>query len=788
MNVGNQLLSDQRKATLQDITLLFAFTLLVFWKLILTGQYTILWAGDTAIESYPWYQFLSWSLHHHSFPFWNPYSEAGRLFIGEPSTGAFYPLNLLISLLPLNSRGLLPAWAIEYFVVLHYFIAALLTYFLCRELRLRRPAAIISGIAFAYSGSLSFRSYAHISIFAAFVWIPGVFLVFLKALRSLTVRQQLLWANLGGLALAFILMAGHHQPFLDCSLALAVTAIVMCVSSSMSLCESGCPDRLVVLRVLFLLFVFSVMYCCVQLVPTLQYSHDVYRWVGEPAPIVGSKAVPYPTAGRMYALRPQNILMLVFPFFVGAEANPYLGAVPLCLLLFSVPELKRSRVVRLMWLLAIVFILIAFGDYTPIHGLIYHLLPGYGTAREPVRSIVIMHCCFSILAGYGLESLLLHFSREEKALRTRLAQAFSAFSALIILSVCGVYLYSTQVLGKNFPDSEALIFTSLLLLLTSAIVLTRVYGVVNIKIVNAALIILMLLDYHAVLRITIRPKRDFSITNRNLEPSQWYRPDEVVEFLAKQTEPSRAYFVGKEYSDNIGDVHHIETVNGYGASELLWFADLMAIDAQRSCSLLNVRYVVSTATLPLREILRSQESRLYEKACWFPRAWLVPVVVPKGSDAEVLSAVKDGSVDLRQVAVMRGPLDKSLSQMVWNHDAANTGPQLQVKSETQWRSPNSFSVEVQVSQPVMLVVSEMWYPGWRAAVAGARRPVWRVDYGLMGVYLEPGDQRVDFRFTPPHFYLELIVTLSAALVLGILFIEKGWRRYKTLPVSVPVSQ
>src|SRR5215471_20313831 len=98
----------------RDGLLLFAFNLIIFWKLILTGEYTILWSGDNALQAYPWYQFLATSLHQHSFPFWNTYSEAGRLFIGEPTTGAFYPFNLLLALLPLNARGMAPAWGLEY--------------------------------------------------------------------------------------------------------------------------------------------------------------------------------------------------------------------------------------------------------------------------------------------------------------------------------------------------------------------------------------------------------------------------------------------------------------------------------------------------------------------------------------------------------------------------------------------------------------------------------------------------------------------------------------------------
>jgi hypothetical protein len=326
----------------QDVLLLFGVALVNFWKIILTGEYSILWSGDNALQAYPWYQFLVNTLHQHSFPFWNPYSEAGRLFIGEPTTGAFYPFNLVLALLPLNSRGLAPAWGLEYMVVIHFFLASWFTYLLARHMGIGRFSSIVAGITFAYSGSLSLRYFGQITVFTASIWIPAAFLCYSKSLRAIGLKEQILWSNLGGLSLALGILAGHHQPILYCGLALAITALALGLSSDVSLWQCGAPfhSRTKLIPSFLLVAVFGVMYCSLQLIPSIQYAHHAYRWVGLPEPVKGMQDAPYAVAGTMYVFTPKDLLLLLFPFQGGAETNPYIGILPLFLVVFSVTTFK----------------------------------------------------------------------------------------------------------------------------------------------------------------------------------------------------------------------------------------------------------------------------------------------------------------------------------------------------------------------------------------------------------------------------------------------------------------
>lgn len=764
------------------ISLLLLFTLLVFWKIVFTRQYSVVWSGDAASEYFPRFQSLASSLHHYSFPFWNQHSEAGRLYIGESTAGPFYPLNLLVALLPLNGQGLLRDANIGYFVVFHFFLASLLTYFLARHLGLSRFSAMLSGIVFAYSGSLSLRFFAQINLFAASIWIPGVFLFFSKSLRAPRLRQQLLFANLGGLMLAFCLFAGHHQPLLYCSTAIGITALVLAFSKSLSLYDSPQvnPSQITVLRTSVLLFAFALVYSSLQLIPMLQYSHYAYRWVGSELPIIADRNTPYVLAGSLYRMAPESILNMVFPGVTSPENDPYFGILPLFLVAFSLTVVKRSRLARLLWVIAIVFFLFSFGDRSVVHGILYNLLPGYGKAREPARGLLMMHFSFSLLAGLGCDSLFSPFRKKGKVFKLRLIQGFAGFSVAVTFLILGFYLYAALVLqapwlpGRYAADTSStlspLVLACLLLLATSVLALARFYAGVRWQPLKIAVIAILILDFHALVTTEVKPKSGYG-RDGNMDAPQYYQADEVVHFLQSQPSLFRTDFLDPHYARNMGDVDNLDTVDGYGATRLQRFARMF--EAERAYDLLNVKYIVSTYNLPLRKVFENNRTKIFENLTALPRAWLVTRVDARPSLEEVISALKEPGRDFAQEALVEGSLNTELNVLASNTPGvpvthANDVSDVHFESQ----GPNRFSVRTPVSRPSLLVVSESWYPDWIAKVNGLRHQVWQVDGGLMGVYLDPGPATVEFVFRPSYLYAELALVALALAVLAATCFER----------------
>ena len=68
-------------------------TVLAFWKVIFHGEYTLLAGTDISSAYYPWFDVAAYWLKRGVFLFWDPYVYAGKLNMGEPQPGLFYPLN-----------------------------------------------------------------------------------------------------------------------------------------------------------------------------------------------------------------------------------------------------------------------------------------------------------------------------------------------------------------------------------------------------------------------------------------------------------------------------------------------------------------------------------------------------------------------------------------------------------------------------------------------------------------------------------------------------------------------
>jgi uncharacterized membrane protein YfhO len=63
-----------------------------------------------------------------------------------------------------------------------------------------------------------------------------------------------------------------------------------------------------------------------------------------------------------------------------------------------------------------------------------------------------------------------------------------------------------------------------------------------------------------------------------------------------------------------------------------------------------------------------------------------------------------------------------------------------------------------------LIVSENFYPGWRATVDGRDVTAWRADYTLIGVPLAAGAQRIELRYVSETYPTGKRVTLLALIL------------------------
>ncbi|MGD8814013.1 MAG: YfhO family protein, partial [Anaerolineales bacterium] len=88
--------------------------------------------------------------------------------------------------------------------------------------------------------------------------------------------------------------------------------------------------------------------------------------------------------------------------------------------------------------------------------------------------------------------------------------------------------------------------------------------------------------------------------------------------------------------------------------------------------------------------------------------------------------------------------------------------------------PGAIEIEVRAEQATWLVLSDTWYPGWRAFVDDGETEIHRADYLFRAVHVPAGEHLVVFRYEPLSVRIGLI--LSALGCLAVAGMVWTWRR------------
>jgi hypothetical protein len=140
-------------------------------------------------------------------------------------------------------------------------------------------------------------------------------------------------------------------------------------------------------------------------------------------------------------------------------------------------------------------------------------------------------------------------------------------------------------------------------------------------------------------------------------------------------------------------------------------------------------------------------SAIYRNLRALPRAWLVPRVVT-ADPTQVLQAIRtsvgpDGNpFDPREVALVEEAFSLDSQRPLEGASA--------VVVEA---SGSRVEVVTQSPQPAFLVLSDPYYPGWKASIDGQETKIFQTDYALRGVAVPAGGHSIVLRYRPLSFYL-----------------------------------
>jgi hypothetical protein len=478
----------------------------------------------------------------------------------------------------------------------------------------------------------------------------------------------------------------------------------------------------------------------VQLFASVEYGRLALRWIGAAGAVPATEKIPYAWFTDYYW--PQGLLGMLIPRIFGGQLGPggpmpaYVGVFPFLAALIGIWKCWNRPWVRYLTGLAVAGVGLALGPLSLLHGLAYALVPGLWIAREADRFIFLTCFALAVLAAFGVEALL---TAPAPALKRPL---------LGIILACATALAIPAVFGQ--PAIGPKVSLSILLIAASCgLLLYLARGGAGL-VAKAIVVALILFDLGAFYFPAVN-KREATAKGAN----EWDRllgMRGAVAFLKSQPGLFRVQ-VAADPRPNPGDAFEIQTLLGAGVTMVKDYAEIHS-----HADLLNARYILRPASaVEPGAIYQDTAWKVYENPAAYPRAWIV--------HEAAAGKLGEAAVDTRKVALLDAPLASQLGP---------ADPSAPEDATVTAYEASRMELSVRTGTPAMLVLSETFYPGWKATVNGRPARIYKVDGDLRGIVVPSGASRVALRYAPASILVGGILTLAtfaAGLVVAILLVR-----------------
>jgi len=739
------------------ICVLASCTLL--WPL-LTGH--ILFGGDVSDMYRAGYSFRLFGAEQFkqtgSIPQWNPYLFGGLPYIAAMHGDIFYPTAWLRWIMPVDL-------AITWGMVAHLVLAGWLTYRFARSLGLGWAASITGGVAYELTGIVASQmSPGHDGKLFVSALTPLAFWLLLAAIRD---RKQ--WAyGAFALVVAFTVLGHYHMSYF-LLLALGLWTLYLAFDPVRRATQSPWPP----IAFATLAVVVGIGIAALQVVPFLEYIK--YSPRADNGPATGW------AFATSFAFPPVEIFTLLLPQFNGVldhywGPNPlkfhteYVGVLPLVLATLAWGDRARRRLVIAFGVGAIVFLLFAWGGYSPLYRLLFNVLPMLNKIRAMGMVFFLVAFAMSMLAAIGMERVLSGgVSVKRLAIVAGCVAAFALVGAVGALQGLAEALASpehAQVVSANAAELQAGALRLFLFALLSGGVLwaaatRRARGIGA----AAAVLVVLVADLWSVDRMfyEFSPRADVL-----------FRDDAITSRLKQTHALYRVFDFGSYGQSSILMAYGIPDATGYHGFELNSYDELGGHDhgwrdllSPNLIDLLSIRYIIypDATTIPgyhrvIGPVLNAQgdSATLYERDTIPPYARVV-LTAAKVPESQQVPAIRDPRFPINAVALYDDTSSVRPDSIVQPLPASHVSA-----SVTSW-SPGRMSIALfgADARPGHLIVSENWYPDWHATVDGRPGVVHRADHSLLSVEVPAGAKQVQLWFDQPSYAKGKIISFVALL-------------------------
>jgi hypothetical protein len=733
---------------------------------------------DSKNHFYPMFRYLGAAFSEGVFPSWNPYHFAGHPTIADPQSLLFTPTMAFFAYLAPTAS----MYAFDLAVYAHLLLGGLAIGFLGLRRGFGVPAALLAAVMFMMGGSAAARL-QHTGMIFSYSFLP----VALLALEAAFARRSL-WLAFGfGIAAGLMALGRDQIAYFGC--------LILIGSAIVHAFENGRP--LAWLKQHWLsLVVMGATGAAIIVVPvllTLQFLSGSNR------PEIG-----YGLAA-MGSLPPQSFTTLLFPNVFGTLDNNvdywgpgpmtipdgswtdrsinyvFAGTLPAVLLLWHGLAGRRAlaRGARFFIAIGAVAIIYALGRYTPVFEILFDHVPGVNLYRRPADATFIINFAFAMLSGFLLD----RFCREgSPRLGGRGLLSLLPPALAIVLTISALVLSFGFCLKSDrsvYALREILIGTAiaavgLALMVRATTARARIVAAIAVAAITSGELALR----HAASAVDAEPASYYSAYGPQ-SPTELAGLAALKRAIAERREEGarpRVEILGLAHGwQNVSMIEGIEDTVGYNALRIADYEQLTgagenAVDLHlrefpgtfrgwrsRLANLLGLEFLVldrPIEELPkefprldgVTEIFAGPKMHIYHLGNAAPRAYMAYRLIPVDESAVIedgevpeFDRTDEALIDERSLKDIRG--DYGLEGSV----GAGRGEAL-VRIVSYKR--DCVIVEADSDKPGVLVLHDLYYPGWVAFVDGKPTPVLKANLLFRGVELPRGRHIVTFRFAP----------------------------------------
>ena len=771
------------RAALAWAAIVYAVATLLLAYPALWGDFLVWPRSDQYIAGYAFREFAAESLKAgNGFPQWNPYLFGGMPYIAAMHGDIFYPTFLLRMIMPTDQ-------AMSWGFAIHLFLAGLFTFGFLRACGLGFYAALVGGLAYMLSGPIAgYASPGHDGKLFVSALLPASLWMLVRG-----VRDGRAWAW-GVLALVVGLAVLSPHPQLLQYMLLASGAFALFLAFAEHDGHDKLPRPIAFRRLGLALGSVTLggLMGAVQYLPLRSY----VDW----SPRAGGTGWEHATS---FSMPPEELINAFVPQFSGMLNDywgrngihlhsEYAGVAVLILAgagMFA-PQVRRNF--RWFWLgTFIVSLLWTLGGFTPFYRLIYAIVPGTKFFRAPSTMMYVTMFSLAVFAALGTQRVVSAASTISK----RYVIAWGVGLLVLALFLAGGL---GPMIAQGFDRADlaeanqgALMLGILRTLVFAAAMIGLIYvaaqGRIPSRTMGWAIAGIVATDSWSIARkywIFSPPARELFAADAAMEVlKRDSTPGRVLPLWFEPFYPEREGIpLDRAFSGDHMMVHRLRSVGGYHGNEL---GRYQLLDPQRAGARAlspafwrheNVHYWYTTVpdsvmpqlaaqlgwTVAPQKVLGPITNRagsavyLYRLPGENPLAWVASAIV-EGTDDQAFATVLDSRFEPTRVAIV----DTNATVPVVGLDALPP-PSTTRANVTRYEAGR---IAIRLDGPVApgnaLVVSENFFPGWRARVDGRDVTVDRANYNIMVVPLSDGAREVELEFVDRAYQTGRWITIAA---------------------------